>query len=149
MSDLFGNLWAGVAGRGEKKNIFLTATCDERNNNTCLAGEHKSYLYINKRILGSTPLVFVLTPPWLNLYIVFKQAVPTHWYCFLEEVMFLVSLTAELRVVYHRNTTAVSASLKRNKQHRWVHYWPLIVLKCDISGSRSVHQACFFFFFFA
>lgn len=129
-----------------KKKCFPYSDCNERNNNTCLTGEHEYHLYINKRTHGSTPLASVLTPPWLNLYIVFKQAVPTHWYRFLEEVTFLVSLTADLRVVYHRNTTAISASLKRKKQHRWVHYWPLIALKCDISDSRSVHQACFFFF---
>lgn len=55
---------------GEKKKRFLYSDCDERNNNTCLTGEHDSHLYINKRTLGSTPLAFVLTPPWLNLYCV-------------------------------------------------------------------------------
>lgn len=69
VSDLFGNLWAGLAGRGKKKR-FPYSDCDERNNNTCLTGEHDSHLYINKRTLGSTPLAFVLTPPWLNLYCV-------------------------------------------------------------------------------
>lgn len=69
VSDLFGNLWAGVAGRGKKKR-FPYSDCDERNNNTCLTGEHDSHLYINKRTLGLTPLAFVLTPPWLNLYCV-------------------------------------------------------------------------------
>lgn len=54
---------------GEKKR-FLYSDCDERNNNTCLTGEHDSHLYINKRTLGSTPLAFALTPPWLNLYCV-------------------------------------------------------------------------------